>query len=247
MVTISASDAVLLVRKNLDEIGMNDSVMYSTEDPDNTSLDDTIEKSLPEAINRVHLAAPAQLLEGETPGLTRQQVSLDSEGVLTVSLGSDSEYLRLCAFQADDSEIVVTSALGEATPEGRKQLNRFIRGRADRPRLVLMQGSGAAPVFKYYTVGNPSEYKTTVEDVEYLLPLDPDPEPQGYSWWPEVIKQFSYVKELKYDSTSPATEYNVSSRLWQNAIDCLTAIVLEVFSDQRAQIFYQKANIFQSI
>ena len=152
MVTLSPSDAVALVRKNLDEIAPNGSAMY---DPDNTygdnaSMDDIIRRNLPEAINAVNTAAPAQLLEGKSVSASNPSVS--SDGVLSFSLPEGSRFLRLVAFQASDSPIVVTDVLPEASGEGHKQLNRYIRGRYDRPRLVLLQGRHTEPEFKYYSL-----------------------------------------------------------------------------------------------
>ena len=64
MAQITPGDAVTLVRRNLDELELNGSIMYDT-DTDNESLDNIIKRHLPDAINTVHLAAPVQLLEGE--------------------------------------------------------------------------------------------------------------------------------------------------------------------------------------
>lgn len=221
MVTLSPSDAVTLVRKNLDELDPNGSVMYDPDDAhgDNASLDDIIRRMLPEAVNEVHLAAPTQLLEGKAVTAVNPAIS---EGVLSFSLGADSKYLRLVAFRATDSGIVVTDPLPEASPEGRKQLNKYIRGRYDRPRLVLLQGRHTGPAFKYYSMSD--GYGGTAAD---------------------AIAQLSIVEEQFY--SADATGYEISRRLRQNIIDALTAKVLETYSDQRAQAFYQKANNFPTI
>ena len=231
MVNLSVTDAVELVRKNLDELDPNGSIMMDDENgsspaySDNPSLNDIIARNLPEAINAVHLAAPVQLLEGREYTFTDEDtVSVSEDGVLSFSLGGDSKFLRLVAFQAADSPIVVTDVLGEATPEGRKQLNPYIRGRADRPRLVLSQGQHTGPVFKYYTLTDAAAY---AEDAS------------------EAIEQLSYIKEQFFADT--ATDYPISRRLRQNIIDCLTAMVLETYSDQRAQSFYQKANSYPTL
>ena len=231
MITLSVSDAVELVRKNLDELDPNGSIMMDDENGssaaygDNPSLNDIIARNLPEAINAVHLGAPVQLLEGREYTFTDEDtVSVSEDGVLSFSLGGGSKFLRLVAFQAADSPIVVTDVLGEATPEGRKQLNPYIRGRADRPRLVLSQGQHTGPVFKYYTLTDAAVY---AEDAS------------------EAIEQLSYIKEQFFADT--ATDYPISRRLRQNIIDCLTAMVLETYSDQRAQSFYQKANSYPTL
>ena len=146
MTTLNASDVLTLVRKNLDELDPNGSIMYQDENGssadygDNESLDEIILRNLPEAINAVHLAAPSALLEGEDAVLSGETpapnvtVTLDN-GVLSVNL-ADSACIRLVAFQAKDSDIVVTDIIPEASAEAHKQLNQYIRGRKDRPRLV---------------------------------------------------------------------------------------------------------------
>ena len=141
MTTITPAAAVVLVRKNLDELDPNGSVMYSGED--NTSLDDIIKRMLPEAINMVHLAAPVQMLEGKQGTISNPSVT---DGVLSFSTNN---FLRLVSFKASDSDIVITDPIPEASPEGRKQLNPYIRGRYDRPRLVRLQAQDS---FKYYSL-----------------------------------------------------------------------------------------------
>ena len=229
-VLLTITEAVRLVRKNLDELEPNGSVMYGGEDSDNASLDKLIERSLPEAINAVNLAAPVTLLDG---------VELEPDSALDFSYESPvvdhvleftikrEDFLRLVAFRAADSDVVVTSVLDEASAEGRKQLNKYLRGRADRPRLVKMQGrfndnNKFYPVFKYYTLTDTPE----------------EGEESG------CVALCSYVKEEKYNEATPATFYDVSQRLRQNILDYTTGMVLQAMGDQRAQSYYQKASIF---
>ena len=227
---LSVSNAIALVRKNLEELDPNGSIMYFDENGssadygDNKSLDSIIRRSLPDAINAVNKVAPVGLLEGNT-SLSPTNVSISLDGVLTFKLPANNCYLRLVAFQADDSLIVVTDTLPEASPEARKQLNRYIRGRADRPRLVLVHDTEGTPTFKYYSISNPSGYSGN---------------PAG------AIKQFSFVPEVFYVSDS-TSNYPCAPRLRQNVVDYLTALVLETFNDQRSQTFYQKASSFPAV
>lgn len=222
MITLPIPEAVILVRRNLDEMDPNASAMYSDEGADNFSLSDIITRNLPDAVNEVALAAPAVLLEGKE--VTPSGAEVSSDGVLSFSLDAGSGFLRLAAFRASDSPVVVTDVIGEATPEGRKQLNRFIRGTWDRPRLVSVQGRHTGPEFKYYTLKEPEAYAD-------------DPA--------SAVALFSYVEELSF--TPGDTGYPVPRRLKRNIIDCLTAKVLETYSDPRAQQFYQKASVFPNI
>jgi hypothetical protein len=128
MVKLYLSDAIALIRKNLDEVEPNGSVMYEDEGIDNLSLDDIIAKHLPEAINAVHLSAPVQLLEGK-PYESSDLVSVSiTDGILSVALKTDTNYLRLVTFQAADSYIVVTDVLAK---HPRKAANNSILTFAD--------------------------------------------------------------------------------------------------------------------
>ena len=229
MVNLSTATAITLVRKNLDEAGLNESVMYGDENNDNLSLDDIVKKNLPEAINAVHLYAPVSLLEGELYQFkssgsrpTGETIGITSDGVLSFSPSSDSDFLRLVAFQAVDSPIVITDVLKEASPEGRKQLNSYIRGRYDRPRLVRLQGKTTPPKFNYYTLR-----EETVAAISNPA---------------SAVASFIFVKEQFYSAS--ATEYKISRLLRQNIIDWLTGMVMETYSNQSAQSFYARAKAY---
>ena len=58
-----------------------------------------------------------------------------------------------------------------------------------------------------------------------------------------AISLFLYVKQNIYAAAT--TSYSFSRLLRQNVIDQLTAMVLQIYNDQRAQFFLQRANIFQ--
>lgn len=252
MVNLSTSDARILVRKNLDEQDPNGSVMYADENGsssdygDNESLDKIIARNLPEAINAIHKSAPVWLLEGvaltaqDIATVTEEQTTTslisigtnpsdESYGVLSFTMKDTTEYLRLVSFRAADSLVTVTDVIPEASPEGRKQLNQYIRGRHDRPRLVQLQGRHTGPSFKYYTVTTPADYSSN--------PFT-------------AIAQMEYVKEQFYTAPTelvPDPAYPISRRLRQNIVDYLTAMVMDTFGDQRSQAYYTKANIYSNI
>ena len=252
MVNLSTSDARILVRKNLDEQDPNGSVMYADENGsssdygDNESLDKIIARNLPEAINAIHKTAPVWLLEGValtlldiatvTEGQTTTSLisigtnpSDESYGVLSFTMKDTTDYLRLVSFRAADSLVTVTDVIPEASPEGRKQLNQYIRGRHDRPRLVQLQGRHTGPSFKYYTVTTPADYSSN--------PFT-------------AIAQMEYLKEQFYAAPTelvPDPAYPISRRLRQNIVDYLTAMVMDTFGDQRSQAYYQKASMYNNI
>ena len=209
----------MAVRKNLDEIGLNESIMYTEESTDNDSLDGIISRTLPEAINLVNKTAPVTLLEGTDLSGGPFDEATVVDGSLVFSFTAD--FLRLVAFQAADSPIVITDVLDEASPEGRKQLNKFIRGTYDRPRLVAEQGQKGMFRFHYYTLRDAGAYANN--------PV-------------RAIKRFSFVRELFYSDS--AESYPVPEMLRQNIIDELTALVLAIYGEtEKANYFAEKAKI----
>ena len=96
MAQFTPEDAVMLVRRNLDELEPNGSIMYGT-DTDNESLDNIIKRHLPDAINAVHLAAPVNLLEGEEAVIIDERTSKLADGQYALDFAIDSEdnFLRL--------------------------------------------------------------------------------------------------------------------------------------------------------
>ena len=213
--TLLVSTAVELVRKNLDELEPNGSVMYADEDNNNSSLDDIIERNLPEAINAVQKVAPVQLLEGEEANIIGYTRILEGHNRPLGIHTSGDTILRVVAFRVKDSEITLTDYTPEASVEGRKQLNEYTRGTYDKPVLVREQAN--LHDWIYYSL------KDTTETVG------------------NPVATFQVIYEKKYADTIPAEGYAISSLLRQNIIDYLTARVMETYSDQRAQAFFTRA------
>lgn len=223
MAKLSVSDAVALVRKNIDEIGLNDSVMYSDDNKDNTSLDLIIKKTLPEVINEVNLSAPIEDLEGENSGGDIEEAAVDADGVLSFTFSTDHAFLRLVKFQAPDSDQIVTDVIAEASPEGRKQLNKTIRGTYDKPRLVMLQGSISSPKFKYYSLKNGTQLDEGTDTVK------------GEKFVMEAIDEQRYAEST--------TEYPISRALTQTVINALTARVLIILGEtEKAKAFLPQTN-----
>ena len=216
MYTLLKADAIAAVRKNLDEVGLNESVVYNDENVDNDSLDLTIAKSLPEAINDVHLTAPVQMLEGEKV----DNISECSVSGRVLSFSLDERYLRLVAFRAADSPYVVSEVISEYSPEGRKQLNPYVRGTWDKPRLVLLQDKLRPASFRYYTL----------KDDKY----------ENYPFG--AIADLSIIREQVYSPT--ATGYPVSAVLRENILLHLTGLVLAIYGEnEKANYFLEKAKV----
>ena len=222
MITILKRDAVAAVRKNLDEEGLNESLMYNDENADNDSVDSIIEATLPEAINEIHRTAPVTMLEGDT-ATSYGECSVDGEGVLSFVVNAP-RFLRLVAFQAVDSDIVITEVVPEATAEGRKQLNRYVRGTYDNPRLVQLQGKSYPAAFRYYTMKKVGHYPN---------------KPRA------AIRQLRFVEELTRDNM--VAGYKASPELVGSIIDKLTAMVLSIYGQgEAANYFNAKAMIWKT-
>ena len=217
MTTITPSEAVTIVRKNLDEQEINASAMYASGSPDtsdNDSLDSIIKKTLPDAINFVQANAPAALLEGADG---RPATASFSGQILSFAI--NDQILRLVAFQAVDSMVVVGDWTPEFSPEGRKQLDQYVRGTYDDPVLVKVHGKQN---FKYYTVK--SDTATTYAS-----------NPQN------AISRFDYVPQAVY--SQGATSYSVATLLKESALLHLTGMVLSIYGDEKANYFFEKAKI----
>lgn len=243
METLLVSTAISLVRKNLDELDANGSLLLS-QDGDNSDMNLLIAKNLPEAINTVHAAAPARPLEGVVDSLsTGTKIALMSataDGVVLFKI-AETEFLRLVALRAKDSYITVTDALPEASPEGRKQFNPYVRGTFDRPRLVRRQlRDSGYPVFWYFTM---SSY-WMAENAEGLDNDENAGTIVSTNAVSTVFSSASYILRLTYNENSPATGYSISPRLRQNIIDYLTGLVMVTYNDNRAEGFFTRANNF---
>ena len=151
------SEAIEFVRARMDELSVLDSDM-ADEYQDDRNLDNTVETLLPEAVEEVHLAAPASLLEGFKfqQGSSEFSVSL-SNGVIDIDFrspgqGADGfDVLRLVYFKCADG-ITTSAVFAEDSPEGRIQLNKYIQGQPDEPVLVRQADSeDYRPHYKYYT------------------------------------------------------------------------------------------------
>ena len=216
MVTITPAAAVDLVRKNLDEQEINASQLYVSGSPDtadNDSLDQIIKKTLPEAINAVHRSADARLLEGESATITGVTIA---NNVLSFT---SSQPLRLVAFQAVDSPVVLGEWVEEYSAEGRKQNDPYVRGTYDDPVLVKLQGARS---FRYYS----------------LLPATATSYASNQAG---AISKCIIVPEQIYDVS--AVSYRVSTLLRETAILHLTGMVLSIYGEtDKANYFFTKAN-----
>lgn len=153
MYQLSVGAAYAYTRKCMDE-------MYSIESEgmagvsDDLNLRKQVEESLVEAVVKIHKNAPSVLLEGEkgAEGLDyKSEFDEKGEGIITITMLRDT--LRVISVKVIDSDIIVCSFIAEDSAEGRKQLNKYVRGVPDDPRVVILQNSESdyRPTLKYYT------------------------------------------------------------------------------------------------
>ncbi len=153
---LTIGEAREFVRARLDELAAQASDMLLSA-IDDRNLDNTIDTLLEDAITYIHLAAPASLMEG--PILTESNFAQDDLTIVDRVLDIDTaladigdDILRFISFQCGDSDIKLTSAFYEDSPQARMQLNKFIQGQPDSPVLVKLDDSpNYKPHFKYYT------------------------------------------------------------------------------------------------
>lgn len=243
---LSRAEAVSAVRKNLDELAMSGSAMYGalygSDSGDNESLDLTIARTLPEAVNETVLASPSVLLDGRvmrahylggksgTEHLSDYAAMSTSEKVVDFSIGSP--LLRLVRMQAYDSPYVVTDIVPESSAEGRMQLDRYVRGTYDRPVLVKLQGSNSAPNFRYFSLKDSPEKNFSLQ--EWLGSY-------GESSPKAPVAVFEYVPVAEYDED--IEECEVPDRLLQPVIYRLTGMVLAIYGEaEKSDRFIAKSD-----
>lgn len=155
---LTIGEAREFVRARLDELAAQESDMLLSA-IDDRNLDNTVDKLIEDAITYIHLAAPASLMEG--PLLTESNFAPGDLSVIngvvdidTALADIEDDILRFISFQCGDSDIKLTRAFYEDSPEARMQLNEHIQGQPDSPALVRLDDSpDYKPHFKYYTTG----------------------------------------------------------------------------------------------
>lgn len=150
MYSLAITKAVAYVRQAIDEINSSESYGLIGE-AEILDVQKLVEGYFAEAVINVHTLAPALLMEGimATEG-TDYDLKLDN-GVVTITMKMPT--VRVVSAKCSDSDIVLTDLLSEDSAEGRKQLDRYVRGTYDDPRIVLQKkwAGEHMPILKYYT------------------------------------------------------------------------------------------------
>lgn len=150
MYSLAITKAVAYVRQAIDEINSSESYGLIGE-AEILDVQKLVEGYFAEAVINVHTLAPALLMEGimATEG-TDYDLKLDN-GVVTITMKMPT--VRVVSAKCSDSDIVLTDLLSEDSAEGRKQLDKYVRGTYDDPRIVLQKkwAGEHMPILKYYT------------------------------------------------------------------------------------------------
>lgn len=166
MVQLSISAACSYVRKMLDElVSVEEIGMIAS--PDGIDLHRLVEGAIVEAVIRTHTKAPSFFIDGVKgeDGVDFETLVTD-DNVMVITMKTD--VVRIASVKASDSNIVVCDLIPEDSAEGRKQLNNFVRGVPDDPRVVLQKAWNAdyRPILKYYTCSDSKDVKSV--DLYYV-------------------------------------------------------------------------------
>lgn len=214
MFLLTENEALRAVRANLDEIAPEQTQMFNTLSSTNAeerSLDATILRTLPHAINFINGNVPAYLLEGVDATLERE--SGETGTVFTFSIDeNDFEVMRLVSVRAQDSNNkaygkVLTESVAEYSPEGHMQHNPYTRGTWDNPVLVRKQGERQKYV--YYSLKESSD-----------------------SLIGKVMLVCQYHDGELWQAATANTEagYSISASLRDSIINQLTGMVLAIYN-----------------
>lgn len=222
MYPLSKDDAILLVRKNLDEQPVNGTDMMDLDDIDSNELDSLIWKSLAEAINMVHASAPVQMLDGYK--LTAEELGTvtTKDGTIKFTIGKD--ILRLVAFKAEDQRYPISELTPEYSARGRMMQNPYTVGTPDNPTLVLLQGKNGSTPDKNDFTG-----KSSFVFYGY----------EGTKTGAQSISVFEYIPRYKAQEAS----YYIAENVVDAVINQLTGMVLSVYNyTDKAAYFFNLAS-----
>ena len=150
MFQLSISAACAYVRRVLDELTSVEEIGMLVS-PDAVDIHRLVEGAIVEAAVKIHSLAPSLMLDG-VRGVAQEDydVSVNNK-IITLRMLKDT--VRIVSVQASDSAFVVSDLIPEDSAEGRKQLNMYVRGVPDDPRVVLAKewNGDHRPVLRYYT------------------------------------------------------------------------------------------------
>lgn len=165
MYQLTVKAAFAYVRRALDEL-VNAEQIGHLVDPDALDLHRLVEGAMIESVVKAYSLAPVLSLEGES-AVRDEDYRLElKEGVVTISMLTPTS--KILSVKCGDSDIILSDLIPENSAEGRKQLNAYIRGTFDDPRLVLLKNweGDNMPRMRYYTTTLREEELSF--DIEFL-------------------------------------------------------------------------------
>lgn len=210
MYQLTVKSALAYVRKALDELTSVEDIDMLV-GPDALDLSKIVEGYMTEAVIKTYAAASAVLLEGVMAEDDDAAYTL-TDKVITITM--NVPVAKILSVKCSDSDMIVSELIPEDSAEGRKQLDKYVRGTYDDPRVVLQKkwNGDHMPILKYYTTENKSLLEGDVE-VEYLP-------------YPELVEGVVQI--------APRMEYPV--------LNNIVAMVFDSLNDPtRAEFFRNKA------
>lgn len=216
MRTASVSELVAAARYHINEEIANESLVLSDvgDGADDSDIDAVVASHIVEALDCVHSLAPVDMLDGLS-------AVRDTDYTLTVTdkvipdIVMLKPMLRLVSLRAKDTPFDVREVHPEGSPEGLMQLNPYVRGTWDRPRLVMRADTNDWLVhLRYYSLREESDGEDN------------------------PIEEFIYVPKQFHGADS----YLISSMLFESTINYITALTLNTYGEyDRANVYFQRA------
>lgn len=173
MVTYDVDELRGRVRRAMDE--SVEGVTSLMADYDDQDLNLLIRDKLRDAVQLVHMSAPAGMVEGKPLGVAPER---EQDGSGFVVLPGD--FMRLVLFQMQGWKRPVTEPMGDDHPDYILQKNRFVRGGPDKPVCVLTVNDAGKKILEYYSVpdGNSHVIAKGIylpwPEIETSIRLDPN-------------------------------------------------------------------------
>lgn len=187
MYQLSINSATSFVRTALDELTTVEEIGMLV-DADAVNLQRLVVNSICEAVVKTHMGASPSMISGIVATVSKAkeeeanpeaeedpvfETELDpTSGVVTITMLTDT--LRVVSVQAEDSPVVVCNIYPEHSAEGRKQLNKYVRGVSDDPRVVMQKrwSDTYKPILKYYSTEQTTCPEITLEYIPYPVLKD---------------------------------------------------------------------------
>lgn len=214
------SSAISFVRTRMDEIAFNNDDMILA-GQDDRNLDVTIERLLPEAAQVVFLAAPVALLSPEVE-LEYDMSSQDPQPSYIEQIDLDEPKLEI--------ELNATAAF-----------LRLVYFKADDSDVFVTK---TVPFNSPKARQQSNEYVRGTADAPVIVERKTASDHVVLSYYGTESSDFllGFIKKPAITGSDAARQVFCPQGLEEAVLNQLTGMVLDTYSDQRSQLFYQKAN-----